>query len=310
MLPLSLLFPYLRNMQSRINKVIQYKVLTPIQSADLAYQIGDYKCALDNYSKAYNFLKNIDDERAIEKAKELEVKINDLIEIQEKSKAILLFDNWKLSKTSFVKGNQCVKHLYLDKHKRQVSTPITKELQAMFDRGHAFEHKLRNQDFPGGINIKETAGNYGYFNSYTKYLLDTPHPQTIYEATIIEEEVFVMCDVLVKDENGMIDIYEIKMNREINEAIFNDLSIQYQVCKKRFGDRLNSFNLILRADEAGETWTIEDFKERLELKTEEVNRKIVEYKQVLINEEPEIEMSEHCNVPYTCAYIDYCKNNC
>lgn len=297
-------------MQSRINKVIHYKVLTPIQSGDLAAEIGDYKCAIANYNKAFNFLKKIDDERAKAKVQELKLQINDLISKQEESKAILMFDTWKISKTSFVKGNQCVKHLYLDKHKRTEKTPITEELQATFDHGHVFEDKLRNQDFPGGINIKDKAGNFAYFNSYTKYLLESPHQQTIYEATIIEDEVFVMCDVLVKDASGMIDIYEIKLNREINDAILDDLAIQYHVCKKRFGKKLNSFNLILRADEKGESWKVENFTNQLELKIVEIRSKIEHYKQILIDDEPKIEMGEHCEKPYPCEYINYCQVHC
>jgi tetratricopeptide (TPR) repeat protein len=297
-------------MQTRIDKVIFYKVTTPLQLADLATQIGDYKCALDNYKKAFNFLDKIEDERAIAKANELKGMIQELTPKKEESKAILMFDTWKLSKTSFVKGNQCVKHLYLDKHKRNEKAPISDDLQALFDQGHAFEDKLRKQDFPGGINVKEVVGNFAYFNSYTKYLLDFSSTQTIYEATIIEDEVFVMCDVLVKAENGMIDIYEIKLNREINDAILDDLAIQYHVCKKRFGKQLNSFNLILRADEKGETWKIENFKDHLDLKISEIKATIEHYKQILLGAEPTVEMGGHCMQPYKCDFLNYCKKNC
>ena len=80
--------------------------------------------------------------------------------------------------------------------------------------------------FPGGINVKDDVGVTAYYKSYTNYLLYQESVSTIYEATVIEDDVLVMCDVLVKDNNGMIDIHECKSSLAINDAIKNDLAIQ------------------------------------------------------------------------------------
>ena len=90
---------------------------------------------------------------------------------------------------------------------------------------------------------------------------------TLYEATIIEDEVLVMCDVLVKSEDGFVDIYEIKSSTKANIAISNDLKLQYAVCKKRFKDRLRSFNLILRVEDDEPKWVIENRIDELVDKT-------------------------------------------
>ena len=63
-------------------------------------------------------------------------------------------------------------------------------------------------------------------------------------------------DILIKNMDDTIDIYEIKKNKELNEAIMNDLLIQYWICQKRFGDKLTSFNVILNAQNE-EKWTIQ-----------------------------------------------------
>ena len=47
--------------------------------------------------------------------------------------------------------------------------------------------------FPGGINVKDDVGVTAYFKSYTNYLLNRDYISTIYEATIIEKNVLVMC---------------------------------------------------------------------------------------------------------------------
>ena len=220
--------------------------------------------------------------------------------------SILSYDRWTLTKSSFVKGRQCAKLLHLYTFKRNEQTPVSKELQKVFDRGHSFEDYVRENGFPGGVNVKDEVSKFGYLNSYTKRVLSEPGSKVLYEATFIEDEVLVMCDILTKGSDGFIDVYEIKLNKELNEAIWNDLAIQFTICKKRFGGALRSFNAILRDDESGQHWTEIDMTEQLDLKVNQVQDQIVEFKNILENQEPEINMGEHCNKPYACAFKEYC----
>ena len=238
-------------------------------------------------------------------ATELEVKINTAKNSAPFGHSILKPEGWRLTKTSFVKGSQCLKYLYLDKHKKHEKTPFSKEKLKLFKQGHNFEETVRINEFPGGINIKDTVGDFRYFNSYTKHLLNTKQ-QTLYEATIIEKGVLVMCDILVQDTNGLIDVYEIKLNSKINEAILNDLAIQYSICKKRFGDKLNSFNVITRSGDKGKRWKIENLKDKLEDSLEVTSNKINLFFSTLNSSEPKISMGAHCNKPYDCEFIRYC----
>ena len=289
---------------------INYIDFNAIKLADLAYEIGDYKCAVDNYSKALNRLRNYQGDRMqpIMMASGIVEKINEINTKIGTGKAVLKFDVWKLTKSSFVKGNQCLKYLYLDKHKKQEKTPISKEKQELFNQGHTFEELVRNNEFPDGINIKDKVGNFAYFNSYTRHLINSTNRQTIYEATIIEEEVLVMCDILVKNEDGNIHIYEIKLNTELNDAIIADLAVQYTICKKRFTSNLKSFNIVLRTED--KNWKIENLTDNLEKQLDIVISKINDYKMILQKDEPSLLMGEHCNKPYECEFIDYCKNKC
>jgi hypothetical protein len=278
--------------------------------ADLAYEIGDYKCAVDNYSKALNRLSNYQGDRMqpIMMASDIVKKINEINNKIGIGKSVLKFDVWKLTKSSFVKGNQCLKYLYLDKHKKEEKTPISKEKQELFNQGHTFEELVRKIEFPDGINIKDKVGNFAYFNSYTRHLLNSTNRQTIYEATIIEEEVLVMCDILVKNDDGTIHIYEIKLNTELNDAIIADLAVQYTICKKRFTSNLKSFNIVLRTED--NNWKIENLTDSLEKQVDIVISKINDFKMILQKDEPSLLMGEHCNKPYECEFIEYCKNKC
>lgn len=279
--------------------------------AETAYEIGDYQCAYDNYTKTLNRLRNYTAHSldVDSKANELAKKINELEPQLSSGKSILTFDDWILTKSSFVKGKQCVKYLFLDKHKKQEKTPISAAKQKIFNYGHAFEELVRKNEFPDGINIKDKIGNFAYFNSYTTYLINIASTKIMYEASIIEEQVLVMCDILVKHENGDIHIYEIKLNSDVNEAIIADLAIQYTICKLRFGSALKSFNLILRTDDLNKQWKIQNLTDDVEKQMDAVKTTIHEYKTILQQNEPNLAMGEQCNKPYECEFIDYCKKN-
>ncbi|HRO73653.1 MAG TPA: hypothetical protein PK611_08290, partial [Saprospiraceae bacterium] len=79
------------------------------------------------------------------------------------------------------------------------------------------------------------------------------------------------------------------------------------IAKKRFGDQLSTFNVILRSDDEGQAWTVSNLKNELEPNSIETDKKINLFKNVLADGEPEIAMGDHCNKPYTCMFIDYCQ---
>jgi hypothetical protein len=292
-----------------MSNYIGYIDSTSIELADLAFEIGDYKCALENYNRALERLNRYQGDRMqpIMMAGSLRKRIEETRTKLRFGRSILEYDIWKLTKSSFVKGNQCVKSLYLDKHKRKEKNPITPEKQATFNYGNSFEDEVRRLAFPGGVNVKKKLTNYKYFNSYTKYLIQQTNTEIIYEASIIEDLVLVMCDILVKRKDGKIDVYEIKMNTEINEAIKADLAVQYTICKKRFGDKLNSFNLILRVNNENQPFQIIDLTAELSNKIEQVELQISEFKKVLDLQEPTISMGDYCLSPYECDFTNYCR---
>jgi tetratricopeptide (TPR) repeat protein len=280
-----------------------------IQLADLAYELGDFACALDAYSRALRRLDNYHGDRMypIVLAGELSEKMQRVQMEAIPGRRILTHETWKLSKSSFVRGNQCIKSLFLDKYKRTERNPLSAQLEAVFAKGREFEEFVRADLFPGGLNVKEKLSDFFYFNSYTRYLLEQSSTEIIYEASIIEDEVLVMCDILVRSKNGMVDVYEIKLNTAINEAIRFDLAIQYTICKKRFGNRLNRFHVILKVTDEPFTYKTLDLTQELHALSNEVVQKIAELKEVLIAEEPLVFMGEQCNKPYECDFTQYCK---
>jgi hypothetical protein len=279
-----------------------------IKTATKACEVGDYKFALTQLINALDNLNKIDaesDELLRTKA-EVNEEIHNIKKMQNKGDSFLIEEIWQLTKSSFVLGKKCIKSLYLESEKKSEKTPFSKEKLALLDRGRIFENKFRENEFPAGINISKTLEITSLLNSYTIHLLNSPGKQIIFEATIIENDVLIMCDVLIKNENGRIDVYECKFNKEINIAIREDLSLQYTICRKRFGDNLNSFNLVLRADDEGEEWVIHDLTEDLANSKSDVDASIQLFKEIIKNPEPSIDMGDHCDSPYECGFKAYC----
>jgi hypothetical protein len=272
----------------------------------------DYSLSLLNYKKAIKKLNQYKgtNNYPLRLIGLLEEKITE-IETNQKDKnnvqSNLEYQNWSLSKSSFVKGKQCIKYLYLDKHKKKERTPLTQKTLELFEKGHQFEDLFREQNFENGINVKENLGfNFGYFPSYTDFLLENNDTITLFEATFVESDILIMCDVVDKIGENLYDFYEIKSHTHMQEVIWNDLAIQYFICKQKFGEKaIHTFNVVLR-DENNEGKII-DAKNELEARIGNINSLIQNFKTVLASEEPKIEIGEHCLSPYKCDFMAYCE---
>lgn len=295
-----------------MNDYIKYIDSNSIKLGKIAFEMKDYKLSLTNYKKAVKKLKQYtgDNKYPLHLISLLEEKIKE-VEEQKKNdkttKSKLEYQNWNLSKSSFVKGKQCVKYLFLDKHKKKERTPPNKKTLALFEKGHQFEDFFREQSFENGINVKENLGfNFGYFPSYTDFLFSTNDTITLFEATFVESDILIMCDVVNKIGKNLYDFYEIKSHIYMQEVIWNDLAIQYFICKQKFGETaINTFNVVLR-DENNEG-NIINVKDELEERIINIDSLIENFKNVLASNEPIVEMSEHCLSPYKCDFMAYCE---
>ncbi len=91
-----------------------------------------------------------------------------------------------LSKSSFIEGLQCEKHLYLYKHHYDWQYPISPNQQAIFDKGHAVG-ELAKDLFPNGV-----LGNPYSPREYNK-AVDLTKELIAKGNKIIYETVFIDC---------------------------------------------------------------------------------------------------------------------
>jgi hypothetical protein len=218
-----------------------------------------------------------------------------------------------ISKTAFLKYDQCPKAFFLYKKHLYLRDPVSKEKQFTFNRGHEVG-KLAHQLFPGGIDASENRSSLEAAE-YTQQLLKE-NKSTIYEATFIYNDVLVMVDIL-NLENGKWIAYEIKSSLKVSDAYIKDACLQYYVLKNSLAEFNDLFLVTLNGDyvREGELNIKQLFKRRSIKKNAEENIEFFGHQidQMKLSLEknmiPDIRIGRHCFSPYECDFVGTCWKN-
>lgn len=219
---------------------------------------------------------------------------------------------YTLSKSSYIRGLQCHKSLYLYKNHFKLRDPLSPEMQEKFKTGHDFG-ELAQQLFPGGVNAKPRTV-YEFELSVRKTAdFISKGKKAIYEAAFAYDEVIVALDILAKHNNQWI-AYEVKNSFEITPTYINDAALQYYVINNS-GIALVDFCIIFRKEvyenivspDLNEIFSIESVLENVIELQDFVSEKIREFKIAAFDKSVlGIPMGEHCQTPYPCDYMGYC----
>lgn len=220
-----------------------------------------------------------------------------------------------LSKSSFIKGLQCEKHLYLYKYHYDEMDELSEMQKAIFKRGTNVG-ELAQQLFPGGLIVAQgDPPNYEKALKRTKELLNGD-AQIIYEAAFLFNEVLSIADIVVIEKGGA-KIFEVKSSTSISETYINDAALQYYVISS-LGIRIKDFSIIyinnqyLRQGNLNlqELFTTESVLELILTLQKSVKENVDRFKKVILKKKmPDIEIGEHCYNPYTCGFFDYCRKH-
>jgi len=133
----------------------------------------------------------------------------------------------KLSKTQYLKGLQCPESLWLEKYKKNILTDENSSQETIFDVGQQVG-ELACKLFPNGKKIPYENTNINEKISLTQQYLQN-QVKNIYEATFEYEGVLVMVDILHINDDGSLEIYEVKSSTDVKNVYLDDASIQYYV---------------------------------------------------------------------------------
>ena len=218
-----------------------------------------------------------------------------------------------LSKSSFIKGLQCDKHLYLYKYHYKEMDEFSEMQQAIFKRGTNVG-VLAQHLFPDG----EVATT-GEPPNYTKGIKNTGElinkkTKAIYEAAFQFNEVLVINDIIVRDGSKW-NAYEVKSSTSVSETYLNDAALQYYILSNS-GIDINDFSIIYINNQytrqgeldINKLFITESLLENILPKQDSIKENVEKLKRVVTKRRmPYIEIGEHCHNPYKCGFFNYCR---
>jgi len=217
-----------------------------------------------------------------------------------------------LSKSTFIKGEQCLKQLYLSKNNPKLRDRMPSERIAVFNRGTnvgIYAQEL----FPGGIDAGPK-----HYSQYRKAVELTAElmeggQEVIYEAAFQSHKTLILLDILVKNGDAW-DAYEVKSSRNLSETYYKDAALQYYVLTEA-GVNVRSFSLIsingdyIREDEIDiqKLFVIKDVSDEVKKRRPNIALKIEEQLRTISEANaPKIEIGPQCYEPYDCDFIGHC----
>lgn len=223
--------------------------------------------------------------------------------------------NYILSKSSFVKSVQCLKAFHLYKYHYTLKDPISKDKQAIFNRGNDVG-LLAQELFPGGIDVSPSSiKKFDESVERTKELIAAGQ-EIIYEAAFIFDDVLVALDILVKKDNKWY-AYEVKSSLKISAAYVLDASLQYYVIKNCIPE-LEDINLVtINGDYVYEgKLNVDALFKFCTVKKDAISNwdfiadRIKQAKATIENpSSPDIKVGEQCFRPYKCDFFGTCWKN-
>jgi len=217
-----------------------------------------------------------------------------------------------LSKSTYIRGNQCLKSLYLNKKRSFLRDRMPKERLIVFQRGHKVGD-LAQDLFPGGINMSP-----GHPAAFKQAIINTEEKikegfPVIYEAAFQYDRVMIYLDILVHTGAGW-HAYEVKSSGGISDTYLMDAALQYHVIKGT-GLEISGISLVHinrdyvledQVDPKGLFKFIDVTDEALS-RQEYVAEQIIREKEALMLEHsPKIDVGPHCREPYDCDFLGHC----
>ena len=212
-----------------------------------------------------------------------------------------------ITKTDFMRGMQCRKMLWLDKHRPSLKI-IPPEIQARLAAGNEFGDRA--------------MGMFGPYEEMTVYRPGTAIPDkkamlartaehmakgtpVICEAAFSNYNNYCAVDILRK-RGPVYDMYEVKNAPELHEQFVKDAGFQHDILKRCRVPVRRVFIVLHGPDEANPFLPVDVTDEAKGLYNW-VNSNIWDLNRMQKErEEVQAEPGEHCASPYECWYYAYC----
>lgn len=217
-----------------------------------------------------------------------------------------------LSKSTFIRGLQCEKSLYLYKHHYNLKDEVSPQLQAIFNQGNKVGILAQNL-FPNGVDASP-SNHFKIQESVSKtedFIREGE--TTIYEATFQYNGVIAALDILVKDEDGW-KAYEVKSSTSVSDVYIKDAAIQYYTIVNS-GIELKDISIVHINNQyikdgdidIQKLFTVESVIDKVQEILPEIPSQIERFKHVIGQDDiPDVDIGPHCSKPYECDFKGHC----
>ena len=218
-----------------------------------------------------------------------------------------------LSKSTYIKGEQCEKALYLFKNRPFLRDKLSMEQRAKFKRGTDVGI-LAQQCFPGGINMTPNSpSQFGKKVTETMQNLANPAVNVMYEAVFQYDDTLIMLDIIVRDGDKWRAI-EVKSSLSISPTYMKDAALQYYVlngCNVPLSDiQLMYINADYVKDgdlDLSQLFVFQSVKEYAEQYQDVIAKNIAHFKDIIKQpHSPQISIGNQCDTPYRCEFHGHC----
>ena len=218
-----------------------------------------------------------------------------------------------LSKSTYIKGEQCEKALYLFKNRPFLRDKLSMEQRAKFKRGTDVGI-LAQQYFPGGMNMTPSSPS-----QFSKKVVETlknltnPAVNVMYEAVFQYDDTLIMLDIIVRDGDKWRAI-EVKSSLSISQTYMKDAALQYYVLKGCNVPLSDIQLMYINADyvrngdlDLSQLFVFQSVKEYAEQYQDVIKKNISHFKDIIKQpHSPKIPIGNQCDTPYRCEFHGHC----
>lgn len=218
-----------------------------------------------------------------------------------------------LSKSTYIKGLQCEKALYMQKKHPYLRDKLSIEQRAKFQRGTDVG-VLAHEVFPDGIDMSPNSpSQFPKKAQETWDNLSNPSVNVMYEAVFQYNDTLIMLDILVRDGDRWLAV-EVKSSLRLSDTYYNDAALQYYVLKG-CGVPLSDFRLMyLNGDyvkngpiDVQQLFKMESVMEYVVDREGYVAKNVERLKAVIaLPHAPLVDIGTQCNAPYPCDFQGHC----
>ena len=218
-----------------------------------------------------------------------------------------------LSKSTYIKGLQCEKALYMQKKHPYLRDKLSIEQRAKFQRGTDVG-VLAHEVFPGGIDMSPNSpSQFPKKVAETWKNLSDPEIEVMYEAVFQYNDTLIMLDMLVRDDDKWLAV-EVKSSLRLSDTYYNDAALQYYVLHG-CGVPLSDFRLMyLNSDyvkngpiDVHQLFKMESVMEYVFEREKFVAENVERLKAVVaLPHSPVINIGTQCHNPYPCDFQGHC----